>query len=191
MSLEAKFDRPVVIDGFVDVSADAFQKLFQGQVWSWGWKSNGKTDRYSYWHRHFIELEGRSQSKKNKYPMGKFPVVDDLWTKIQSLVGGARAQLLRSYANALTYGLEGRIHKDSGNEKDVTAIVYANAFWADAWAGETVFFLPGRETVSVTPVPGRVVLFKGSIDHVARSPSRDCPMLRTTLMYKFRVEPNT
>ncbi|WP_369928822.1 hypothetical protein [Xanthomonas sp. NCPPB 2632] len=188
MPPEASFSRPLVIDEFVEVATVEFQRLFRGQVWSFGWKSNAKTDRYPYWHRHFIELEGRSETKKNKYPLGRFPVVDELWNRVQTAAGGQQARLLRAYANGLTYGLEGKIHTDSTHENDITAIIYTNEFWADAWAGETVFFLPGRETLAVTPVPGRLVLFNGTIPHVARSPSRDCPVLRTTLMYKLRLE---
>lgn len=187
MSHEARFDHPFVIDDFVDVSSDAFQALFKGQVWSFGWKSNGKTDRFPFWHRHFIELEGRSEAKKDRYPLGRFPEVDSLWAAVNEASGGG-ARLLRAYANGLTYGLEGKIHTDSASAGDITAVIYANAFWADAWAGETMFYLPSGEVIAVAPAPGRMVLFNGTIAHVARPPSRDCPMLRTTLMYKFRID---
>ena len=60
--------------------------------------------------------------------------------------------------------------------------------WHPNYAGETVFFNDeGTDIIgTVYPRPNRMVLFSGSIPHVARGVSRVCPELRITLMFKTR-----
>lgn len=187
--VEPTFRDPQSIDGFVDVTSPAFQRLFKGHAWSFGWKSNGSTDVFSFWHRHFIEAGPRAtESDRKRFTPERFPVVGNVLDSLMTLPHLRNAQLLRAYANGLTYGLEGRIHTDSRDARDVTALIYANPFWVPAWAGETVFYRDDGTLISYRPVPGRLLLFNGTMQHVARPPSRDCPHLRVTLMYKFRLQ---
>lgn len=188
-------DRPFgeleVHDGFLDVAEKGIQRLFQGQAWSFGWKSNARSDTHSFWHRHFIENSPRARAEdRDRYTAERFPVVQDIWERVLDKVSPEKGRpvLQRAYANGLTFGLEGRIHTDSSNPRDATALIYVNPFWVPAWAGETVFLDGKGRSSCVAPVPGRLVLFNGTTQHVARAPSRDCPALRITLMFKFRME---
>lgn len=177
-----------VCDGFIPVDGSDLQSLFAGHAWSFGWKSNGKRDVNSFWHKHFIENQDKSsQQRRDLYCEGRFPEIDRIWNLVKNHVGRPVEKLHRVYANGLTYGLEGRLHTDSAHCNDVTALIYVNPFWVPAWAGETLFFGENGLTEAVTPSPGRLILFNGTTPHVARAPSRDCPILRITLMFKFRL----
>lgn len=55
------------------------------------------------------------------------------------------------------------------------------------WGGETLFFDSGMDAqVAVTPRPGRLVLFGGSLTHVGRPPNRICCAPRYTLAFKLQ-----
>lgn len=75
---------------------------------------------------------------------------------------------------------------DTNSLGGVTALYYVNYDWDINYAGETVF-LDSYDGVgiAVTPKPGRLVLFDGRIQHVARPPARWCPYPRITLTMKF------
>jgi SM-20-related protein len=82
---------------------------------------------------------------------------------------------------------------DSGR---FTALYYPHAVWDPNWGGETLFFnddalstdLQTRSRAEVMacvyPRPKRLVVFSGSIPHVARPTGRRFADLRITLMFK-------
>jgi SM-20-related protein len=187
------FETPLIIDDFLDVKDQEFQKCFSGEIWSFGWKSNSKVDYTSFWHHHFYQRSKvDDREEKLKHFLSLESPISKVWGQVEREVSShspLRYELLRVYANALTHGLEGRIHTDSDGKREVTALLYVNPIWPKAWAGETVFYLPHEEVRCVQPKPGRLVIFNGSIPHVARAVSRDCNVLRITLMYKFRIGP--
>jgi SM-20-related protein len=162
-------------------------------AWKYGWKSNGKEDTYSFWHRHFA---GHIHSKKQKkYDCAKeleksSPLMFWVWQQLAGTVFKGHT-LIRCYANAHAYGIDGTIHTDSKSDNSHTAIYYPHAAWEPNWAGETVIFNATRDDIvcSVYPRPNRLLLFNGSFPHLARGVSRTCPELRITLMYKTVVGP--
>lgn len=70
-----------------------------------------------------------------------------------------------------------------------TTIYYAHQEWRPNWAGETVFFNEAGDEIvkAVYPKPGRLAHFPGRIQHAARSPSRECPALRSVVVFKSRL----
>ncbi len=156
--------------------------------WKFGWKSSKKTDTYSFWHKHFA-------GHRNSLKQEKYDCVDELkktaplmfafWTLL-SKTTFQRHTLIRCYANAHMYGIDGTIHTDSKSDNSYTAIYYPHHEWDPNWAGETVLFNDDRSDIIATiyPKPNRLAIFRGNIPHVARGVSRACPVLRVTLMFK-------
>ena len=98
--------------------------------------------------------------------------------------------LSRCYANGMPAGVEGALHLDSNVDTHLTTIYYPHLNWHPNFGGETVFFdRAGADIIaSVYPRPNRIVMFSGTIPHVARPISRQGPDLRITLMFKTMPE---
>jgi SM-20-related protein len=156
--------------------------------WQYGWKSNPTKDVFSFWHKHFAgarrpDLEGQYDCDEEL--SRNSPLLHGLWKFLQRTTLRGHT-LVRCYANAQSYGSEGTLHTDSTAADSFTSIYYPGERWAPNWAGETVFFNKEETDVidCIYPKPNRLVIFPGTIPHVARGVSRSCPMLRVTLMYK-------
>jgi Rps23 Pro-64 3,4-dihydroxylase Tpa1-like proline 4-hydroxylase len=95
----------------------------------------------------------------------------------------------RSYCNQASYGAVLLTHTDSRpGEQGLTALWYIAPMWDVEWGGETLFFNSKMDAeVVVSPRPGRLVIFDGSIPHAGRPPSRICHAPRYTLAYKFDI----
>lgn len=169
--------------------------------WSFGWKSKGKEDVYSFWHKHFAGFNHNDQREPDDdtgdSTMSSADRLDGLrrnglplyamWQGLQaSLLQGH--ELVQCYANAFSFGCEGTLHTDSRHLDQYTCIYYPSETWQPDWGGETVFFNPEQTDIvsAIYPRPNRLVMFNAVIPHVARGLSRTCPVMRTTLMFKTR-----
>ncbi|MBS2016739.1 MAG: 2OG-Fe(II) oxygenase [Deltaproteobacteria bacterium] len=94
-----------------------------------------------------------------------------------------------SYCNLIVYGDMTFPHRDCEPEQsDVTALYYVNTEWKKEWAGETLYYdADGNTALAVNPRPGRLVLFRGGIEHNTGIPSRTCFESRLTVACKFRA----
>lgn len=157
--------------------------------WKFGWKSHEKSTTASFWHRHFAGFVSFSETPYNcESQLAGFPIIHSLWRKLATnLLQGHR--LIRCYANGHTYGNEGTLHTDTDDPYNYTSIYYPHSEWFPNWAGETVFFNQEKTDIlaAVYPRPNRLLVFDGSIPHIARGVSRNCPMLRITLMFKTDI----
>jgi SM-20-related protein len=92
------------------------------------------------------------------------------------------------YINGYTYGTDGYPHYEVKGERageQRTVLFYCCPRWEPAWGGETVFFdNDGDVAASILPRPRRALVFKGDVLHVARAPSRFCPVERRVLVFK-------
>ncbi len=166
---------------------ERLQNFFQSNVfWTYGWQSNKNQSSFGHWNHDFLnrdldnQIDSESELKNNP---ALVPILD-IWSQIKKQLLHGHA-LVRCYANAHTFGIEGAIHQDSHQLGNYTTIVYVNPSWKPDWAGETVFFNDvGDIWNAVLPKPGRIVTFDGRIKHVARAVSRVSPALRVTLMFK-------
>jgi SM-20-related protein len=161
--------------------------------WKYGWKSNGKNDIYSFWHLHFAGHLKKSKTgaydcaeelKKNVPPLFM------LWQNLEQHIFKGHT-LIRCYANAHAYGIDGTLHTDSRKDNRYTAVYYPHETWEPNWGGETVLFNQDKTDIigGCYPKPNRLFVFKGNIPHLARGVSRTCPVLRITLMWKTSSEP--
>jgi SM-20-related protein len=161
--------------------------------WKYGWKSNSKEDTFAFWHCHFAgHLKARDKSaydcadelKKNVAPLHA------IWLELERRIFKGHT-LIRCYANAHAYGIDGTLHTDSRKDNRYTAVYYPHETWEPNWGGETVLFNADKTDIigAFYPKPNRLAVFKGNIPHLARGVSRTCPVLRITLMFKFQRGP--
>ncbi len=99
-------------------------------------------------------------------------------------------RLYECMLSANAFGTEGTLHHDipyvPARPRHHTVLVYCNAKWDAAWAGETLVFDEHHEvTAAVIPRPGRVMKIAGDPLHVGRSVSRTCPSDRRVLVFKL------
>src|SRR5258708_39850337 len=75
-------------------------------------------------------------------------------------------------------------HRLSLSANSRTIIFYPHSAWHPNWGGETLFFNKDQTDVvaAVYPRPNRLLVFSGTIPHVARGLSRVSPALRIPLM---------
>lgn len=164
--------------------------FLKGPGWSYGAFSDNAPGASRYWFKHFagVVRDGAEALTPQAFEaslQADAPLVAALWRRLQrGPLAGHR--LTRCYANGYPSGAEGGLHCDSNVASHFTAIYYPHLAWHPNFAGETVFFEPsGPEIIaSVYPKPNRLVVFPGTIPHVARGVSRSCPELRITLMFK-------
>ncbi len=162
--------------------------------WKHGWRSNPKTDQFTFWHRHFAGNVNpdhvKEGGKGDQYDCAnelkrQNSLVYEAWQFLQGTALRGHT-LVRCYANAFPFGCDGTIHTDSTAQNSFTSVYYPHDEWHPNWGGETVFFNHGQTdiTASIYPKPNRLVLFPGTVPHVARGLSRSCTKMRITLMFK-------
>ncbi|GGL21574.1 DUF6817 domain-containing protein [Caulobacter rhizosphaerae] len=164
--------------------------LMDRNIWRYGWRANTTQVTHGFWHSHFGGGDENCLDNCEADLLDRpliAPVVA-LWNLIRQQVLGDHVPV-RVYANGHTYGGDGHMHTDSAQPNYFTTIYYAHPEWEANWAGETVFFdQAGKDVIrSVFPTPGRLAIFPGDIPHAARAPSRDCPALRSVLVFKSRA----
>lgn len=181
-----------VVDDMVSAELQgSVLELVRRPIWAYGWKSVTARDRFGFWHAHFAGggKDSREGCLEELAGNTSAAPIHELWKRLStSLLSGHEP--IRVYANAHTYGVEGYVHTDSSDKENYfTTIYYAHADWHANWSGETVFVVKktGEITHAIYPKPGRVIMFRGATPHVARSPSRECPELRVTIVFKTQL----
>jgi 2OG-Fe(II) oxygenase superfamily len=171
---------------------EGVQAYFAQNVrWNFGWPQ-GLNDPFSHWNIDFLGASLKSQANVEDQLFGKpeLAAVADVWRALKA--GPMRGHyLLRCYANAHTYGVEGYPHTDIVDASQVdnyTAVVYLNPVWKKEWAGELVLFNKAGDTLcGILPKAGRAALIPGDIVHAARGVSRQCPAVRICVAFKSRL----
>ena len=155
--------------------------------WSFGAFSADAGHRYFYKHYAGIKQSPHEYDDPAavERELAEHPLVAQVWARLRA--GALKGQRLgRCYANGMPPGAEGGVHLDSNVPEHYTAIYYPHPAWNADMAGETLFFNPARDEVvaAVYPKPNRLVIFPGTIPHVARPMSSRVNDLRITLMFK-------
>lgn len=177
-----------IVNDFVDVKPLEGLFNFRGG-WSYGQYEGLQGSDHPSWFIHFCGSKKAKERALHDDVLRVAPGLEPLH-QLWSLVKGDLAPdygLIRAYASGHTFGVEGGMHHFSKpSDDELVALLYVNQEWRDAWAGETVFYDPSRECISIRPRPGRLILFDASIAHASRAPSRDCPTLCTTISFHMR-----
>lgn len=165
--------------------------LMDLNIWRYGWKASREQTAYGFWHSHFGGDDNDAAITDCEHDLIGRPLVApvlELWRMLQA--GPLAGQVpVRVYANGHTFGGDGHLHRDHTAPGHFTTIYYAHTEWHPNWAGETVFFSEGGDEIikAVFPKPGRLTHFPGNIQHAARSPGRECPALRSVIVFKSRI----
>jgi hypothetical protein len=91
----------------------------------------------------------------------------------------------RVHINCITPGERRHKHIDGARDQVLVAVCFANTEWDEAWAGDLVFFEADNEVLRISPSPGRIVVFDGSLIHRGGVPVGDCPEVRYAIAHKF------
>ncbi|MBC3197167.1 DUF6817 domain-containing protein [Pseudomonas poae] len=168
------------------------QDFFEKNVtWTFGSQSDRKEMQLGHWNYDFINALPGSQTNYEHalFELEHGEVLTKVWLQLKdTLLKGH--QLVRFYANAHTYGVEGYPHIDNRTDNNYSTVLYLNPEWDIEWAGETIIANEFKDvTHAVLPKPGRAVTFNGRLWHASRSVSRRCPALRVCLVIKTRLQP--
>ena len=165
-----------------DILAECICEI-ERRGWQYGWRSN-KMLGFGHWN---IVLSDSKVEREEVYHEVA-PCIQALWDYIQPRFMPTTPVLVRSYANAHTFGVEGYIHKDSKFAEDETCVIYYEKDWKPEWAGETVFLNEEEDDIirAILPKYGRMTIFPGNIPHAGRGVSRICPVARRVLVLKGR-----
>lgn len=109
---------------------------------------------------------------------------------LQDEVSQSKYYAARAYINLGIHSDPHKIHVDDFSTGDgKTVLIYLNRNWDRDWGGETLFYDDSREEIKyISPfVPGRIIIFDGSIPHSAKSQHFNAPPYRFTLAVKFRI----
>lgn len=159
----------------------------------YGSKSNANTDPHGHWSWKPV-YDQRKNLADITHELRAYPELRNLSMAITNHLsvqnGGGEWCLIRCYANAHTYGVDGYFHCDSDRPDEVTAVLYICKEWDRDWAGETVIvrdqIVDGSAFMAVLPAPNRLLVIPSDAMHCARAVSRKCTGLRTTMVFKLR-----
>lgn len=127
---------------------------------------------------------------KHDFPLGPDeadPTMLLLAEKAREVLGSQGVEcggVYRIYANFNLFGDFQFAHEDG---EGWTALLFANPEWRDDWGGEFTAY-PDDGTpfaYSITPRPGRMVIFDGMIRHRGGVPSKFCFGPRISVAIKF------
>jgi SM-20-related protein len=119
------------------------------------------------------------------------PIYRATMAALRSVIPERKFRAYRAYTNFASFGDVLLIHTDSlPGSDEYTALWYLAREWDADWGGETLFYDDQRDAqFVVTPRPGRLVLFHGSIPHAGRPPSRHCFVARYSFAIKLEPDP--
>lgn len=155
----------------------------------WNFGAYSKDGGAKYFYRHFAGFQKTGQEDLDpariEDELTANPIVQAVWARLKA-GPFAGHRLSRSYANGMPPGTEGGLHLDSNIPSHLTAIYYPHLAWDADLAGETLFYNAARDEVlaAVYPKPNRMLIFPGTLPHVARPASTRASDMRITLMFK-------
>lgn len=162
-------------------------ELFLKPIWAFGWASK-PDDEFRYWHSHFTHsqspLDAIDQLKAQNNGL-----ILSIWQHLNNDGPLSKFELQACFASAHTFGCGSQFHTDGRPDlHDATAVLYVHPLWNPEWGGELVFEkLPNDPfQMSILPLPNRMVLQPPDVRHAVRSPSRDCPALRVSLVFRLK-----
>ena len=170
-----------VFDGLVDPRelATLVQRLEQSPF-THTESARPDTRQHRHWVLNLAPEVGRS-----------LPLLAPSLAAAELISGGRQYRDYRSYCNYAAYGDVLLTHTDAQPGADeFTALWFLSLEWNPEWGGETLFFgANGDAEVVVSPRPGRLMIFAGSIPHCGRPPTRICYAPRFTFAYKLERAP--
>jgi hypothetical protein len=165
---------------FTDSIIDKIDQEIKQTGWQYGWPSRPGMS-FSHWNMDFAQvIVENGLDVSDKLP----DAIKSAWQHVNTnYFPGHR--LIRCYANAHTYGVEGYPHQDSSKTGEQTVVVYMNPTWNRDWGGETLIYDGNRIVHAEIPQRNSALIFPSKQYHTSRGVTRICPELRITLMFKI------
>jgi SM-20-related protein len=145
---------------------------------------------YGHWDYPIVSVERRTPRDVSTELAALDETLDPIklaWRRSHKLLPSG-SKTVNCYVNGYTYGTDGYPHHEVPPlraREQRSILIYCCPRWEPAWGGETVFFdEEGDISAAILPKPGRVLVFRGDVLHVARAPSRFCPIERRVLVFK-------
>jgi hypothetical protein len=110
----------------------------------------------------------------------KYPIFSSYEKLIKANTGFASVE--RSHINCHFFGDNRNPHIDKGQ---INGLLFLTPEWIPEWGGEIIFYEKRAPRLTLEPIPGRLVIFDGSILHKGGTPSKSSTMPRYTLTSKF------
>lgn len=155
--------------------------------------------KYSIYNSSDLEIQNLP-SKRLGCPLEmNDPIISNIYSKerlevFKDYIPQEKYYHWRSYMNLGIHSDPHKIHCDDFvPETGKTILVYMNRNWDLDWGGETTFYSDDRKKIKYVSqfVPGRIIIFDGSIPHSAKPQHFSAPPYRFTLASKFRIHENT
>jgi Rps23 Pro-64 3,4-dihydroxylase Tpa1-like proline 4-hydroxylase len=138
-----------------------------------------------------------TESKKWNYPLNFEHNIEQKLLNHTNLILKSKGldkliKFKRAYASANFFGDLMEYHTDD-NSKEFneifTVMYYLNEDWNIEWGGETSFLNVTNTEIqhTITPKPGRIVLFDGFITHGPKPLNFGCNKMRIVLTFKFEL----
>lgn len=93
-------------------------------------------------------------------------------------------QVERTIVNMYNHGDSSWIHRDSQHSNRYTIILYCNSSWDINWAGQTVLVRNQQVIHSISPTPGKFIIFKSNQQHGPRPVSRQAAFPRLGVTFQ-------
>jgi SM-20-related protein len=145
---------------------------------------------YGHWNYPIVSVERKAPRDVRPDLVALDPTLDPIklaWRRSRQLLPSG-STTVDCYVNGYTYGTDGYPHYEVPHARAAeqrSILIYCCPRWEPAWGGETLFFdADGDIAAAVLPRPGRALVFRGDVLHVARAPSRFCPIERRVLVFK-------
>lgn len=166
------------------------QEMIDRIGWQWGWYSKTHDGKGTLPHWRITVMDGGNLPRDTDVlHLIKEPAITNLWSRILQEYGPH--QLYRCYLNGYDHGDDGAIHVDAPESNAVTFLFYiTKQYWQPDWGGETIVYDNNREKVIAGCLPQqyRMLKFPGCWSHRGSAPTKICPDLRVTLMFKaFKI----
>ena len=157
--------------------------------WKWGYKSvNDLTTRsIPHW---TIIFGGKTNPKDQNFDCEHelTGIVKTVWNNVKEKYLQEDDRLVRCYANAISTGIDQRLHVDDTLPGAKTLIVYVNKTWTVDYAGETIIWDREKRQIigSYLPKFNSCLLISGNCWHGVRPVSSYCDTIRMSIMFKTR-----
>lgn len=173
---------------FENSLVDDLEIFLRKSPWSWGFKSSNYLFSRSI--PHWSIIFGGVSSQNEEYYDCEHElngIVKNIWTLLKEEYF-LNDVLVRCYANAITRGIDQKIHTDDYHPDSKTCILYVNKEWNVDWGGETIIWDKEKRRIvdSYLPKYNSILLISGNCHHGVRPVSSYCDDLRMTLMFKTR-----
>ena len=98
-------------------------------------------------------------------------------------------EFLRMNINGQTFGQESSFHNDYPDESYASLLIFTEPEWNQEWGGQFVVRLGPGQYETIPYIPNRGVIFTPCNDHKGFAPSRHCPIMRTTIVFFYKLHP--